>query len=431
MDFLSPNSADMLDATTARGGFLGAIGSQVVKKNNSQARILRLLRRHGAMPRVELVRRTGLSAASVSSITSDFISNGVMSEASEETLSAAARGRPPVNLAFRPDYARVAATSMRMDVIDAAIADFQGNVLARELIPCNTRDLRGAEVSHACADAIETVLASVPGPRPSAIGMAFQGIVDPSAGEQVWSPISAARNADVTTPLSERFRVPVVIENDAAATGLAVVSRNSHLQQGLVAVLMIGHGVGMGLLADGGPFPGTHGFSSEIGHVRRQPAGAQCRCGQRGCIEAYLADYALYRDARSVANLPITSHQQPSEDQMADLVRRAEAGDGTLRRLFDEAGASLSDAVRIVASVLAPSRIAITGSGMRGFHLMKNGFEAGLAESLAPSYDPLSRIDLDHGGTELIVAGMVQLALQRLDMDVADGTTSIAASSIT
>ena len=222
-----------------------------------------------------------------------------------------------------------------------------------------------------------------------------------------------------------------MIENDAAATGLAVVSRNSHPQQGLVAVLMIGHGVGMGLLSDGGPFPGTQGFSSEIGHVRLQPAGAQCRCDQRGCIEAYLADYALYRDARSVANLPIISHQQPSENQMADLVRRAKAGDGTLRRLFDEAGASLSDAVRIVASVLAPSRIAITGSGMRGFRLMKNSFESGLAESLTPSYDPLSKIDLDHGGTELIVAGMVQLAEQRLDMDVADGKTSIAAASST
>lgn len=425
----SSTDGDMLGTAVPHGRFPGAIGSLILEKDNNRARILRLLRRHGAMPRVELVRRTNLSAATVSSITSDYISNGVMSETDEEPVSTAARGRPPVNLAFHPSFARVAAASVRMDVIDATIADFQGNVLARELVPCTTRDLQGEDVANACAEAIETVLSSAPGPRPSAIGVALQGVVDPSAGQQIWSPIAAARNADIVTPLVDRFRVPVVIENDAAATALAVVSRDSRLQKGLVAVLMIGHGVGMGLLTDGGPFPGTHGFSSEIGHVRRQPAGAQCRCGQRGCIEAYLADYALYRDARSVANLAITSHQQPSEEQMVNLVRRAEDGDSAMRRLFDEAGASLSDAVRVVASVLAPHHIAVTGSGMRGFHLMKDSFEAGLAESLDPSYDPLSKIVLDHGGTELIVAGMVQLALERLDTDVAAGTTSNAAAS--
>ncbi|WP_416153149.1 ROK family protein [Thalassobaculum sp. OXR-137] len=398
-----------------------------MEKDNSRTRILRLLRRHGAMPRVELVRRTGLSAAAVSTITSDLIANGVLLEAAEEPAAGSPRGRPPVNLVFNPGFGRVAAASIRMDVIDAVIADFQGNILARELIPCTTRDLKGDEAAHACGDAIERVAATVPGVPPSALGIAFQGIVDPVAGRQVWSPILAIRDTDVVTPLAGRFDVPVVIENDAAATALAVTSRDSRLQEGLVAVLMIGHGVGMGLLRDGGPFAGTHGFSSEIGHVRRQPAGAQCRCGQRGCIEAYLADYALYRDARSIANLPIANHQQPSEDQMMVLVRRAEDGDAGLQRLFDEAGTSLSDAVRTVASVLAPHRIAIAGSGMRGYHLMQASFEAGLRDSLNPSYDPLSRIVIAEGSVELIVEGMVQLALQRMDAELANGLPARAA----
>lgn len=94
------------------------------------------------MPRVELVRRTGLSAAAVSTITSDLIGNGVLVEAAEEPATGNARGRPPVNLAFNPGFGRVAAASIRMDVIDAVIADFQGNILARELIPCTTRDLQ-------------------------------------------------------------------------------------------------------------------------------------------------------------------------------------------------------------------------------------------------------------------------------------------------
>lgn len=399
-------------------------GTGMVRKDSNRARILRQLRRHGALARVELGRRTGLSAAAVSTITSDLIAAGVLTETAAE--APAARGRPPVDLQFNPDYARVAAASMRMDVIDAAIADFQGRLLVRELIPCTTRDLDATTICTAFADAIERVAARAPGPPPGALGLAVQGIVDPNAGEQVWSPILGLRNTDIVSPLVRRLGIPVVMENDAAATALAVAAGDERLQQGLVAVLMIGHGVGMGLLLNGGPFPGSHGFSSEIGHVRRQLSGAQCRCGQRGCIEAYLADYALYRDARSVANLPIANHQQPSEEQMAALVRRAEAGEPALRRLFDEAGASLADAVRVVASVLAPHRIAIAGSGMRGFHLMQPAFEAGLRYTIDPADDLLSRIVLHRGGTELIVAGMVQLALKRLDAEILDGLAARA-----
>ena len=415
MDSNSLDSSDTLTADVPPRGNWAMPGPHGLKQENNRARILRLLRRHGPMARVDLGKRTGLSAAAVSTITSDLIAGGILAESAGEAVTGNARGRPPVNLEFDAGHARVAAASLRMDVIDAVIADFKGDLLAREMIPCTTRELSGDQVTALCAEAIRKVMTQVPGPAPSALGLAVQGIVDPTAGRQIWSPILAIRDTDLVTPLAKDLGIPVVMENDAAATALAVASRDDRLQHGLVAVLMVGHGVGMGLLVDGGPFPGTHGFSSEIGHVRRQPAGAQCRCGQRGCIEASLADYALYRDARSIANLPITNHQQPTEQQMKDLVRRAEGGEVALQRLFDEAGVSMADAVRVVASVLSPHRIAIAGSGMRGFHLMRQRFEAVVRESLTPSLDPASDIVIDLGGTELIVMGMVQLALQRLD----------------
>jgi predicted NBD/HSP70 family sugar kinase len=371
------------------------------------------------MPRVELGRRTGLSAAAVSTITSDLIANGVFVEAADEPTAENVRGRPPVNLQFKADYARVAAASLRMNVVDAVVADFAGRIVVREQFPCATRSLSGEEVIAQCATAIETVLSRVPGPPPNAIGLAVQGIIDPTIGRQIWSPILSIRDTDLVSPLTDHFGVPIVMENDAAATAVAAAQLVPSLRQGLVGVLMVGHGVGMGLLVDGGPFPGTRGASSEVGHVRRQPAGAQCRCGQRGCIEAYLADYALYRDARTVANLSMTSHQQPSEEQMIELVTRGEQGEPHVVSLFREAGVALSDAVRVVASVLLPDRIAIAGSALRGFHLMRPTFEQGLREFRIPALEPAKDVVIVPGGTELIVVGMVHLALERVDMSIA------------
>lgn len=398
------------------------------ERASSRARLLRQLRRQGSMARVELGRRVGLSAAAVSTITSDLIGNGVFVESADEPTGENVRGRPPVNLEFNADYARVAAASLRMDVVDAVVADFAGRVLVREQFPCSTRSLTGEEVIAQCVMAVETVLSRAPGPPPSAIGLAVQGIIDPAVGRQIWSPILSIRDTDFVSPLTDHFGVPIVMENDAAATALAAAQLVPDLRQGLVGVLMVGHGVGMGLLVDGGPFPGTRGASSEIGHVRRQPAGAQCRCGQRGCIEAYLADYALYRDARTIANLPMTSHQQPSEQQMIELVGRAEEGEPHVVSLFREAGVALSDAVRVVASVLGPGRIAIAGSALRGFHLMQPAFEQGLQESRIPTLQPAQDVVIVRGGTELIVAGMVHLALEQVDVSVAVDASVQAAS---
>jgi predicted NBD/HSP70 family sugar kinase len=370
----------------------------------------------------------GLSAAAVSTITAEMIGNGVFVESADEPTAENVRGRPPVNLQFKADYARVAAASLRMNVVDAVVADFTGRILVREQFPCSTRSLSGDEVIAQCAMAIETVVAGAPGPPPSAIGLAVQGIIDPIVGRQIWSPILSIRDTDLVSPLTDHFGVPIVMENDAAATALAAAQLVPDLRLGLVGVLMVGHGVGMGLLVDGGPFPGTRGASSEIGHVRRQPAGAQCRCGQRGCIEAYLADYALYRDARTIADLSMTSQQQPSEQQMSELVKRAEAGEPHVVSLFREAGVALSDAVRVLASVLLPDRIAIAGSALRAFHLMRPTFEQGLQEFRIPALEPAKDVVIVPGGTELIVAGMVHLALERVDTSIAVEASVQAAS---
>jgi len=407
-----------------------------VTRDTNRARLLRQLRRYGPMPRVALARRTRLSAGAVSAITGELIEEGILRELAPPPAEpppaepvSGSRGRPPVELGLNPGYAHVAAVSIRMNLIEGVVADFSGSPVARHVVECQTRSLDPSAVVGRCAEAIAGALARAPGTGLQAIGLAAQGMVDPAAGRQLWSPVLQTGSMSLAAPLSDHFGVPVLVENDAAATSLALVRDNPDLQRGLVAVLMIGHGVGMGLLRDGGPFPGSRGFSSEIGHVRRIPGGAQCRCGQRGCIEAYMADYALYRDGRSLADLPRTESQQPTDAQMVELTRRAEAGEPGLRALFTEAGEALSDAISIVGCVLAPRRIAVTGSGLRAFHLMESSFRTALTRAFAPGLVPDRDVVIVPGGTERITAGMAHLALEAVDLDLAERPERIVVSA--
>ena len=57
--------------------------------------------------------------------------------------------------------------------------------------------------------------------------------------------------------------------------------------------LSVGTGLAAGLVLDGRLRRGEHGAAGEIGHVPVDPAGALCRCGQRGCLETIASGSAL------------------------------------------------------------------------------------------------------------------------------------------
>ena len=53
----------------------------------------------------------------------------------------------------------------------------------------------------------------------------------------------------------------------------------------------------MGLIINGDVYHGATGAASEFGHMNHIPHGPLCRCGKQGCIEAYAADYGIWRAA--------------------------------------------------------------------------------------------------------------------------------------
>jgi predicted NBD/HSP70 family sugar kinase len=160
---------------------------------------------------------------------------------------------------------------------------------------------------------------------------------------------------------------------------------------------------------------GDGGVGREIGHVKLAPDGPQCRCGQRGCIEAYLADYALYRDARTVVDLPPAEAQQPTEPQMELLRALALHGDPRLQLLFRQAGRALADAVAVTVSLLRPNHVILTGPGLQAFPMMRMAYEQRLGEALLPWLLKRTAIHIRPSTTATVVDGMVQRTLQMVD----------------
>jgi predicted NBD/HSP70 family sugar kinase len=423
-----------------------------VPRGSNRGRLIEVLRRHGPLPRVELARGTGLSFAAISAITSRLMTEELLCEAEIETEPAPAlpddvgeedaegssgpdpeggrdtgrrRGRPAVLLTLNPAFGRVIAVSVRMNLIETLIADFSGTGLAQTRRVLATRALDPGGLCALVVEEINAVLDATATPRHRllGIGIALQGIVNADTGRQLWSPALSVTDVDVTEPVRRAFGVEVVIANDAVAVALALAAGEPALARGLSATIMVGHGVGMGIVLDGEARWGDGGTGSEIGHVKLASDGPQCRCGQRGCIEAYLADYALYRDARTFLDLPPAVSQQPSEAQMALLRERAQSGDPRLEQLFRQAGRALAEAVAATISVLRPQHVVLAGPGLQAFDMMRRAYEERLDQAVLQWLLKSTVIHVRPTESAAIVVGMVRRALRVVDHSLGDTTT--------
>ncbi|MDZ7824614.1 MAG: ROK family protein [Ahrensia sp.] len=112
----------------------------------------------------------------------------------------------------------------------------------------------------------------------------------------------------------KKLGAPTYIDNDANLVTLAEQWFGKGRDVSDFAVVTIEGGIGMGVVLNHKIYRGAHGFGMEFGHTKMQLDGALCRCGQRGCLEAYVADYALVREGGHSTQRGNTTHERQCPD---------------------------------------------------------------------------------------------------------------------
>jgi glucokinase len=98
--------------------------------------------------------------------------------------------------------------------------------------------------------------------------------------------------------LAERFGLAVRLHNDAVCVAAAEHWRGAGCGYANVLGMVISTGVGGGLVLDDRLVSGASGNAGHVGHVVVDPAGPECACGGRGCLEAIAGGPRLVAWAR-------------------------------------------------------------------------------------------------------------------------------------
>jgi glucokinase len=211
----------------------------------------------------------------------------------------------------------------------------------------------------------------------AAVGFGLPSPIDQKTGraqQAVNIPLDAT--VDFRTRMSERFGLPVGVENDANSAAYAEFHFGAAREANTMVMLTLGTGCGGGAVIDGELFRGW----AEFGHMVIVYDGIPCQgtCTGRGHLEPYVTGVAATKLAQEVFGPAVDAHR---------LVRLADEGEPRAIEVLDGIGRHLGAGIGSLVNIFNPQLVVIGG-----------GFAAAGDFILDPAREIVAREGLAHAG---------------------------------
>jgi predicted NBD/HSP70 family sugar kinase len=253
-------------------------------RRHHRALLLQLLFRYGPASRADLARSTGLTRVTVSDVVGILVAEGLLTESAAPVQGRV--GKPPVLVQLAEGARQIVAVDLSADgVVSGALLNLSGVVHERRSRPVEGR--RGQDAVDLLHGLVSELLGLATRPV-LGIGVGTPGVVD-AAGVVLDAPNLGWHGTRLAEGLRAAFDVPVFVANDANTAVLAEHTFGDAGEGGGLMLVRVGTGVGAGLVLEGVLLRGHRSAAGEVGHVVIDPAGVECACGRRGCLETVLA----------------------------------------------------------------------------------------------------------------------------------------------
>ena len=252
-------------------------------KSRNRTSIYQYLRSNPGQTRQDLVRSLQLCLPTVTQNLTQLQQEGLV----EESGSMGNTGGRKAKL-----YGIVAAAraAVGLDItrhrVTAVVVDLNGTILAGNQL--KTDFARNDAYYQALGRLVEQSVADsgVSPDRILGVGMGVPGLVTGDHQGVFYGEILGFTGAD-SAELSRYNPYPTTLHNDANAAGFAEAWAVP--EPGNAYYLMLSNNLGGSVVVDGRVYAGDHLRSGEVGHMCIVPGGRPCYCGQKGCVDAYLA----------------------------------------------------------------------------------------------------------------------------------------------
>jgi len=379
--------------------------------------VLGTLRVQGPLSRTALAAGTGLSHASISAITHDLIEQRIIVDLDPvERSDARRRGRPATLVGFNRHAGSAALFEIDVNRSRLSLVDYGGVLVDRIETPINPKTFAETAPTRFLVDRLRQLQQRNPDHAKimQRVAISIQGILDRDGQSLKWSPVQHMAGTPFAYELAAEFALPVSLHKRGRLLAEGTRWLDPALHDASVATVFVGSTVAMGMTFRGQILGRGDEGATEFGHMNHLPDGALCRCGMRGCIEAYASDYGVLRTAYSVPETATPAPSVPPQEYEA-LIARAETGNRDATHAFNLAGRAIGFGLSRMMAVFDPSHILIVGPGARAFGLMQSEIRAALAGTLVCRVNGLPHLVAYRDEREPVFKGLMMKTLNEID----------------
>jgi glucokinase len=167
----------------------------------------------------------------------------------------------------------------------------------------------------------------------------------------------------VLTQIFDGCEIPIFADNDANCVALAEYKVSYQAQYKDMLFITIGTGIGGGIIIDGKLHRGSNFTAAEIGHTIIRHNGRLCKCGRKGCLEAYASVPNMMKRAHHWA---VHYRQKlPEKITPEELYERFKKGNKIAKMTIIENAEYLGAGIGSFLNILNPE-IVVIGGGFSG-----------------------------------------------------------------
>ncbi|MFW5488354.1 MAG: ROK family protein [Desulfovibrio sp.] len=332
----------------------------------NRCNILRTIRLAGSISRRDISQQTGLSQATITGITAEFIEEGLIYEKeTQETTT----GRPPVLLALNPDGAFVAGAYVSSESISVVVVNLEARVMGSHVVDIDSGITSPKDIADLLASAVHTCCTRqgfIPEDI-SGLGIGIPGLVNNRTGMVRFHPGFNYGTGWEDVPfgklVEQQTGFQTFIEN--SSNTLAIYDHWFGAARGVdnFLVVTLEHGVGLGIFVDGHLLRGYKGIAGEFGHIQGGPEGPACRCGLHGCLESVASNISILREARELAAKGLWTPPNPDRILLEDVILAAQNGQTDLQNIYTRTGGILGSRISDLIRLFDPQTVIISGKG--------------------------------------------------------------------
>lgn len=378
-------------------------GSFSLMKNMNTTLILNIIRENKEISRANVAKMSGLTPATVTNITGELISMGLICEAQRGESKG---GRKPVMLRIIEDAYYVIGVYMGSKVIEIVLSDIEANIIKDVQI----KNLSGMTQETALSEIIRIIkeLIDQSSKPVIGIGVGIHGLVKKDEGIAIFSPNLGWENVRVKDILMSEFELPVIVDNDVRAMTLGERLAGSAKHISDFILVYVGSGIGGSIVLNDKLYDGATGVAGEFGHTTLIPDGPKCSCGNHGCFQALASEGAMLDHYKKL------SHRENENIDFLTLLALYNDDDPAAKESIHEGARYIGLGIANLINIFNPSLVILSGNiaklGSKVLNIINNEVKKRCMEYMQSS----TRIVLSKSKSEGFMRGVACLVIGEL-----------------